>query len=196
MADEAPPVILNVEIMHLTDSTALIYWETDEPGNSLVQFDVSSQAWGDYAHCANDSEMTTTHHVTITGLQPETSYFYRVASTDAHGNGPFSDVDTANPFEELSFTTDTSPDQDAPQISQVSIELDEAEKAVLLEWETSEPGNSQVSYGTSSQEWGDYDYSENNSELTREHRVILTNIEMDVPYFVRSRFGGCLRKQP
>lgn len=182
IADETSPSMSNIEVVHVTDTTALIEWETDEPSNSMVQYDRSSQVWGDYQYGINDSEMVISHSVTITGLEPETPYYYRVASTDADGNGPNLDS-VSNPSKEHRVVTEAEPDEVAPQISNVTIVLDEAEKEGIVEWETNEPGNSQVRYDTSSQEWGAY--GENNPALTREHRVILTNLDLDVPYYIR-----------
>jgi len=185
IVDEATPIVSSIEMVHATDTTVLIEWLTDEPGNSMVQYDSSSQVWGDYSYSTNDSEMAISHTVTLTGLQPETTYFYRVASTDANGNGPISNSESSNLSEEHIIVTNAAPDEDAPQISNLNIVVDEIEKMVIVEWDTDEPGNSQVQYDISSHEWGGYTYIENNSEMTQDHSVLLTNLKMDVPYNIR-----------
>jgi len=185
VVDEIPPSISDIEKLHVTNTTVLIAWETDEPSNSMIQYGVDPNAWGDYEYSINESDMVVTHHVTITGLQPQTDYYFRIASTDANGNGPEADLMVNNPSEELFVTTNTAPDQTAPQLFNIYLEENQDDGAVTIEWETDEPGNSQVGYDTSSQSWGEYAFGDNNAELTRNHRIILPNLQKDVSYYLR-----------
>ncbi|RLA18128.1 MAG: hypothetical protein DRQ56_08185, partial [Gammaproteobacteria bacterium] len=185
LVDETPPELTNIEVSYVTDTTALVQWDTDEPGNSMVQYDLGNQVWGQYEYSANDSEMVTSHSMTLTGLQIDTTYHFRLASTDARGNGPGTQPDLPNPSEELTFMTAREPDENAPQISDVSIIVQEDGQSVVVGWLTDEPGNSLVGYDQKSGEWSNYAYSENNPELTREHSVTLTNLETNVDYYYR-----------
>ncbi len=185
LVDETPPDISNIAVSYATDTTALIQWDTDEPGNSMVQYDLISRAWGQYEYSANDSEMVTSHSMTLTGLQIDTTYHFRLASTDARGNGPGTHPDLPNPSEELTFMTAKEPDENAPQISDVSIIVQEDGQSVVVGWLTDEPGNSLIGYDQKSGEWSSYAYSENNPELTREHSVTLTNLETNIDYYYR-----------
>lgn len=186
IVDETPPGISGIEVVYATDTTALIQWETDEPGNSMVQYDLSSTTWGQYEYSSNDSEVVMSHHLTLTKLRPDTTYYFRLSSTDASGNGPGTDPDLSNPSEELTFQTAAEPDVNAPQISEVTIIMQDDGQSVVVEWVTDEPGNSQVAYGPKSGEWGSYAYHENSPELTREHSVALTNLETDILYYIRA----------
>jgi hypothetical protein len=185
IVDETPPDISAIEVLYATDTTALIQWETDEPGNSMVQYDLCSRTWGQYEYTSNDSEMVMSHQLTLTKLKPDTIYYFRLSSTDARGNGPGVDSDLSNPSEELTFQTATVPDEAPPQISEVNIIMRDDGKSVIVEWFTDEPGNSQVAYGPEGGEWDSYAYHENSPELTREHSVALTNLETGITYYVR-----------
>lgn len=66
------------------DNTAVIAWSTNVKSSSVVRYGESltglnrtaDAPWGD-----------TTHRVTITGLKPNTRYFFRVESAQAQGTG-------------------------------------------------------------------------------------------------------------
>jgi hypothetical protein len=61
---------------------ATISWNTSEPCDSLVQYG-ESQFLG---RTASDPVLDTAHEVTLTGLRPDTTYYYQVVSRDAAGN--------------------------------------------------------------------------------------------------------------
>ncbi|HOB31732.1 MAG TPA: S8 family serine peptidase, partial [Verrucomicrobiota bacterium] len=65
-------------------STAIIYWETDEASDSLVQFGESLPL--PINRTEFDPTMTLYHEVTLAGLQPDRSYYYQVVSRDSAGN--------------------------------------------------------------------------------------------------------------
>jgi len=120
--DTDAPVISDVTVAHKTNTTATITWITDEPANSEVQYGISSSTWGNYQRSENDASMVTNHSITLTGLTEVTTYFFRVGSTDASGNGPdLNSIDT-NPSAEDNFTTNETPDTDPPSISGYSID--------------------------------------------------------------------------
>ena len=88
-----------------SDTSVTITWDTNHPATSRVVYDtVSHLTLGaspsyDYAFSTvEDSALATNHSVGITGLTPNTTYFYRVVS---HGS-----PEVAGP--QGSFTTSTS----------------------------------------------------------------------------------------
>ena len=79
--DTRPPTLSGVS--HQPDFVqATVSWDTDEPADGLVQFG-ESPLLGRTAYRAVPS---TRHEVTLTGLRPDTVYYYRVVSRDAAGN--------------------------------------------------------------------------------------------------------------
>ena len=92
--DTTPPVITDVANETPTSSSVAIIWTTDEASNSLVRYGTES---GDYTDEAFDATMTTSHTVQLSGLTPNTTYYFVVNSTDASGN--------TNESSEYSFTT-------------------------------------------------------------------------------------------
>ncbi|MCG7847559.1 MAG: DNRLRE domain-containing protein, partial [ANME-2 cluster archaeon] len=81
--DTTPPVITNVISSNITSSNIAIYWTTDEPATSQIEYGLDTN----YGSKTNlDSSLVTTHSDTITGLTNNTAYHYRVKSIDASDN--------------------------------------------------------------------------------------------------------------
>ncbi|RLC68604.1 MAG: hypothetical protein DRI26_09970, partial [Chloroflexi bacterium] len=70
-------------VSDITISEATISWVTDEPATSQVEYG-ETEAYGLVTPL--DETLTTTHSVTLTGLDPATTYHFRVKSKDAAGN--------------------------------------------------------------------------------------------------------------
>ena len=111
-ADEIAPQISNVIVTSVTDETAVIEWLTDEPGDSIIQYDTISRGWGGYAFNEYDAKMDTIHEITIKGLSPETKCYFRVSSTDLDGNDHATSDSDMNPSQEYTFITLSSNDFD------------------------------------------------------------------------------------
>jgi len=182
--DASAPSITNLKTYFVTNITALITWETDEPSNSLIQYGIMSSDWDSYLFEEGDSGMVRNHSITITGLQPDTQYYFRAGSTDATGNGPWLNDRESNPSVETIFTSAIGPDVSAPQISNMRV-LSVNDQTAVVEWVTDEPGNSQVRYDTASKQWMDYAYGENDAEMVTEHSVTITGLSPSTLYFLR-----------
>ncbi len=167
-ADEKAPKILSGPSVTAIDAgTAIIEWETDEPANSMVQYDTASATWGTYTFSENDGALVTQHSVSVTGLLASTLYYFSIGSTDADGNGPLVNQDVTNPSGESTFTTTDTVDDTAPEVSNVSVAW-VTNKTALITWQTDEPGNSQVRYGLSPATWEIYTGSENDPDMVVE----------------------------
>lgn len=81
--DETPPVISDVTATDITDSSAKITWNTDEPADSLVKYGTVSRS---YTNTTSNSAYVTSHAIDLTGLASDTTYYYVVNSTDQSGN--------------------------------------------------------------------------------------------------------------
>lgn len=83
LPDTTPPVILNVQVTNITESSATVTWTTDEPSSSLVEYGFNT-SYGDLTPL--NSNLVTIHSVDITGLSASHTYDFRVRSRDAAGN--------------------------------------------------------------------------------------------------------------
>jgi hypothetical protein len=104
IVDTTKPVISSI-IQPTTPDTlgptsASITWTTDELSSSQVEYGTTADAY-DKSEPAQPADDPTadklglvTHSVVITGLQPNTKYYYRVKSKDAAGNEAVSEENT------------------------------------------------------------------------------------------------------
>ncbi|BBB31845.1 hypothetical protein TTHT_0221 [Thermotomaculum hydrothermale] len=106
--DTTPPVISNVQANPSYDS-ATITWTTDESASSVVVYGTSSSNLNQQA---TSSGYTTSHSVNITGLNAETTYYFKVKSADSSGNESQSDVYSFTTTAEPQMPTDFSDDME------------------------------------------------------------------------------------
>ncbi len=97
--DTTAPVISNIDVIDIAETSATIVWDTDE----LASCSVSYGETAGYGSSASEGSSGTSHSVGLSGLTPDTEYFFLIhcedASLNASDEGP------------LSFTTehDTAP---------------------------------------------------------------------------------------
>ncbi len=81
--DTTAPSIANVSAENVTETTAIIIWTTDEPATSQVEYGKTT------AHDLTtplDSGLVTSHIVSITELESDSTYLFSVKSKDLAGN--------------------------------------------------------------------------------------------------------------
>jgi len=81
-ADTTPPVIKSVLASPETEARTVITWTTNEPSSGEVEYGETTE----YGLTATSDKLTTTHSITLSGLEPNTAYYYRVKSKDNAGN--------------------------------------------------------------------------------------------------------------
>ncbi|MCK4459228.1 MAG: Ig-like domain-containing protein, partial [Methanosarcinales archaeon] len=109
-ADTTAPVITAVANDTPTTDSVTITWTTDENSNNLVKYGTVS---GTYPDNESNATMVTSHSIALTGLTPETTYYFVVNSTDA----------SDNPAEsaEYNFTTAAAQDTTQPAIHSATL---------------------------------------------------------------------------
>src|SRR3989344_2070569 len=109
--DITTPNIANVQSASITINSAGIMWTTNENATTQVEYGLTT------SYGQNSTLVTTlsaSHSMLISGLNPSTTYHYRVRSSDAAGNTSIS--------QDYTFSTLSLPDTTAPnQITQVSV---------------------------------------------------------------------------
>jgi peroxiredoxin len=83
LKDTTPPAISAVKVTSYSDVSATIIWETDKPATSHVEYGKTK----DYGLSAeSNGELTTSHKVRLTPLEPGKPYCFMVRSEDKCGN--------------------------------------------------------------------------------------------------------------
>ena len=137
--DTTAPIISGI-IATDTDTEVTISWITDEIADSELFVSETTpvdEEDGDTLSDSDDSDVLL-HELELNGLDPETTYFGFVRSTDPAGNTATSD--------EFTFTTDAAPDETPPVLSDIASVVGMTSANVT--WDTDEAATSKVFYGT------------------------------------------------
>ncbi len=174
-------VVPNVagKVPMLTDSKAIIVWNTNEPADSQVEYG-TTVSYGSASVLdpmlswtrAGYGGVARGHVVALAGLLPATTYHYRVVSRDSSGNVARSG--------DYTFTT-ASGDTTPPVLGNIQVTGITGNSATIT-WTTHEPATSQVQYGT------DIQYGSSttlNSSLVTSHSVTVTGLTPNTVYHYR-----------
>lgn len=80
--DTTAPEISNVQVAEVTDDSVTITWETDEDADSIINYGLKE----DYGIVRVPVADRTQHSITLDGLEPGRTYYFRVVSADEDGN--------------------------------------------------------------------------------------------------------------
>ncbi len=80
--DETPPVISELSVSYIGDTSLVITWTTNEPATSKVEYGETEA----YGTTIASVQMTTDHAITLSSLIPGVTYHVRVRSQDSAGN--------------------------------------------------------------------------------------------------------------
>lgn len=158
-------------------STQQITWQTNVPSTSSVSYGRVGSSSVD----AVSLEMVTDHTMIIRGLEDDSEYTLVAQSRDADGNLATSDT------QRFRTALDTRP----PVISNVTVEPSirgvgaEARGQVVVSWHTDEPSSSQVAYAEGSNAKTFTSRSAEDTALTTEHIVIITDLPTSKVYSVQ-----------
>jgi hypothetical protein len=164
-----------VTATNITSNSAVITWTTPQPSASQVEYGATS-AYGLLS--VFNAAPVTSHSITLTALNPGTTYNYAALSTAANG-----DVTTSSGY------TFITPDANArggaaptpagaPSVSPPTVTGVTTNSATIV-WETDQPSAAQVEYGPSPA-YGSL--SAYNSSLSMTHSVKLTALVPGATY--------------
>ncbi len=80
--EEEPPRIFNVKIEEVTATTSIITWETDKESDSLVNYGLDKN----YGIARDPHFDKIKHVIVLDNLLPDTTYYFRITSSDENGN--------------------------------------------------------------------------------------------------------------
>ena len=166
---QLPRITSGPQVQEKTVSSLTVAWETDELADSFVRFG-TDETLEEVVGAAQDVQ---DHQLTVTGLAPGTTYYYRVESTDPSGNGATeSSVGVVTTPSEV----DLSPPRFVTQPAKVAV----TDEALVIGWETDEAASARVEYQV-----GEEVQTRQVMERQTRHQVTLTNLTAETEYRVR-----------
>ncbi|MBM3118868.1 MAG: redoxin domain-containing protein [Chloroflexi bacterium] len=168
-ADTIPPIIQNVSVSNITETSAVVTWETDEPATSQVMV---CDPEGGCTWTEPDETLVTTHSVSLSNLKPNIAYKFTATSTDAKEN---------QAIYEGEFTTLSGAAATQPLISGVTTS-NPTDVSITINWKTDKPATSQVEYGTTVA-YGSTTLLD--VQLTTSHSVTITGLKPTTTYHFR-----------
>jgi hypothetical protein len=133
LVDTTPPVVTSVTAENITKNSADIHRVAGEPATMKVEYGTTP---GVYANAVNNTVLNADKIVTLSGLTPGTTYYYRVTTYDAYANP------TVSP--EGSFTTPCDSGRPAISISGHTARWasysDYVNRIVTVDWTISNTG--------------------------------------------------------
>jgi len=122
LPDTVPPVIDEVEIADVSDSTAIITWVTDEEASSVVYYG-KTPAYS--TKFSPDDSLVAFHKVSLSKLEADKTYYFKLESVDERGNKAV--FDAAQSFKTLSpIPTGPSVGKRAPDFTLYNLDGDQS----------------------------------------------------------------------
>lgn len=159
-----------------TGNTATIAWSTDVASSTVVKYGTDQN---NLSQTAQTPWGGLTHRVVIKGLQPNTTYYYKVDSGQAAGTG----TSVASNMEQFQTRAESPSAQSASGLDDVlagPVVQDLTPSAATLWWHSDQSSPSQVKYGLSQSsldkataDWGG----------STDHKAQLTGLEAGKTYY-------------
>lgn len=90
--DKIPPQIYNSQVNEVSATSAVIIWQTDEDSDSMVNYGLNRN----YGIARDPFYDKKNHKIFLDDLAPDTTYYFRMISTDVDGNQTISSDFTFN----------------------------------------------------------------------------------------------------
>ncbi|MFV1871862.1 MAG: fibronectin type III domain-containing protein [Oleiphilus sp.] len=167
LPDTKAPIIVGSPLIHnITHQSVLIKWETSEPASTRLVIGRSADAL-DQTETKNG--LRDKHTLPVTGLEPDTIYYFQVQTSDAEGNVGLSEI--------MSFRTKVRGHQGNPHfMSEVSIKK-LTNSALTVSWVTDVNAYSRLVCASAS---GTFEVSE--PKKAKRHTLTLTGLQAGTSY--------------
>ncbi|MBI4225043.1 MAG: fibronectin type III domain-containing protein [Candidatus Sungbacteria bacterium] len=174
--DTAAPIIFNLSVNGVTNTSVHVTWSTNERSTSKVWYSATNPVvvGGNATLAVSSGMLVTNHDLALTGLATGTVYYYVVESTDESGNKVVS--------AQSSFVTLATIDTTAPVISSIAVSGITTNTARIT-WNTDESANSKVWYGVNSPVSSTNSTLMANESFSVSHDLTLTGLAASTTYY-------------
>lgn len=168
----AQPIISNITVSEVGSYEAVITFSTNINTQAGVDYGKDTG----YGKRSQSQDFVKAHQITLTELEDNQTYHFKVEAKDEAGNSVVS--------EDQVFKTPL--DKTAPVISEVKLSpltgSDDTKRGVIITWVTDKPSTSQVAY-SSGVIAGSYNQKTAEDEtLTKAHTVVINNLDAGTTY--------------
>lgn len=172
-------------------TNATVTWTTNVLSDSFVVYSTDA-GFTNSKEQGTSLKNATSHSVTLTGLEANTTYYYKTKSTRINGGvsegtaGTFvSGAGAVTPTVTPSgggggLIVIDKTDKVAPIVTNVTLQL-MSENSVKISWETNEDATSFIEYGGSAA----YGHTYGQWEYVKSHTVIMDNLQFGATYYAR-----------
>lgn len=172
---------------NITATSAWVYWTTNNPSSSYVQYYTNP---GD-AEVAGQNDSVSSHAVKLSNLRPNTTYSYRVKSKDRAGHELTSGVFTFRTGANLIIAPFNPPPDTREPLIQSLRSSEVTQTSAKISWDTNEEANSWVFFSTTATDATfvmEYEFSTGTNNFTPAglHEVSLTGLMPGTTYSYRA----------
>ncbi|MDX1451671.1 MAG: fibronectin type III domain-containing protein, partial [Oleiphilaceae bacterium] len=167
LADNEEPLIIGAPlIQNITHQSVVVRWHTSEPAATRLVIGTDPNA---LQQVESRNGLRTSHNLPVTGLQPDTVYYFQVQTTDAEGNLAMSDI--------LSFRTKVRGHQGNPHFMSAVEILKVTDSRVTVFWTTDVNADARLVCVSDA---GTLEVS--NAKRTKKHTLTLSGLQADTTY--------------
>jgi len=169
--DETAPLVSNIQVTAITDSKAVISWDTNEPATTQVKYGLDT-GYGIYAPEVWDMIATKVNHsVEITGLLPATEYHYLINCRDtSHNEAVVTDA---------TFTTAAY--SGPPCVSNIRFS-NISRTSITVLWNTNVDATTNFYYGKTESYGSQMPPATDTTTDTKDHTIELTGLDPGATY--------------
>ncbi|MDA3815075.1 MAG: hypothetical protein PF549_01780, partial [Patescibacteria group bacterium] len=162
------------DISNLTNTSARVSWTTNEITISQLEYGTDTS----YGTTLTNPNLNSNHIFNFTGLTKDTTYYFKLNSTDQASNTTEDD----NGGSGYTFTTTDSSDYDAPVITfnPTTDITNLTDTSVRVSWITNESATSRIDYGTNALS---LDQDDTNTNYNFNHSFDLINLSPSTTYY-------------
>jgi phosphodiesterase/alkaline phosphatase D-like protein len=140
--DTTPPKISRISVSSRTVQGATINFYTNELSNTTVSFGLNSGE-GDLTGVVEDGVLVLSHQISLTNLEPATTYHFRIGAKDQKGNETRAPGSSNLP---RTFTTKAAPDILRPIFIEKPNLNYKSDATAFIKFTTNEPTDAKVYY--------------------------------------------------